>query len=645
VGDTGTLSALSARTEKALGVPPFIRVNGKAARDAEWNVGPFEDPARWRKRLFRYKGNIGLVCGHGILALDFDLYKPDGAVTYQLLDDAGLVPADTVRAHTGGGGLHVLLRYDPGEWHVGCGDLKDRTLSDGTRLPGGGEFKGEGGYVVVAPSIHPDTGLAYVWEDGCAPGEIPVAASAIELLSVLGHRIQGDSYSRGPGGWKAWSPGALDQTSDEAMILLLEHFDAHSPITHFEREPPWGSVTRPGKRPDGGTSATVGYVAPGLVKVWSTNWPGLGERPYTLKDLRVLAALEEPERIHVHEVDQIEFTSIQEARSRGSMWLWEDRIPAGQFVIAAGIEKLGKSTALVWVCSKLTTGELPGDFERRPLTVAYISAEDAGPEVLKPRFQAAGADPDRVWILTPGGIFSVEVLKRLEPRPDVLILDPISSFINLRVGANEHGEIAVRQALAPFHELAVNEGVTVIGIRHGRKSGPGDNPLDMVLGSKAWTAAARALLIFAPDREHGDRPGGLIFGRGNLAAPSSGLRYRLDQVPVVYDEAVVRPSTGELVTEGLANLFVPEGTASITLDEALGPKSQATERVNAEAFLLAQLVDGEEHLASELLTLAEDAGIALRTLQNARSKLRLLVRREGFGRGSKVWWKLPAENA
>ncbi len=123
----------------------------------------------------------------------------------------------------------------------------------------------------------------------------------------------------------------------------------------------------------------------------------------------------------------------------------------------------------------------------------------------------------------------------------------------------------------------------------------------MVMGSKAWAAAARALLLFTPDRENENRQGGLIYTRGNLAAPTAGLRYRLDQKVVRFDKAIPRPSTGELVTEGVVNLFVPEGATGISLDEALGPKDQATSRLESEAFLLARLADREEHLLSELI--------------------------------------------
>ena len=78
------------------------------------------------------------------------------------------------------------------------------------------------------------------------------------------------------------------------------------------------------------------------------------------------------------------------------------------------------------MCARLTTGDLPGDYESRPLTVAYISAEDDSARILKPRFQAAGADDHRYYLLTAGGVFSFAELKALDPRPDVVVFDPIS---------------------------------------------------------------------------------------------------------------------------------------------------------------------------------------------------------------------------
>jgi hypothetical protein len=326
------------------------------------------------------------------------------------------------------------------------------------------------------------------------------------------------------------------------------------------------------------------------------------------------------------------------------LWLWEERVPACQLVLAAGQEKLGKSSALVWVCSRLTTGDLPGDFEGHPMAVAYISAEDDSTHVLKPRFVAAGADPDRYLLLATGEPFTFDELRDLDPRPGVVVFDPISAFIELRRGSRENDEIAIRQALLDFQQLATSEGITVIGVRHTKKGPAGDNALDAVLGSKAWVATPRALLMFTPDREHEERRGGLIFTHGNLAVPSPPLRYRLDERTVPLDRPLARPSTGEIITQTNVVMFVAEpGPVGITLDEALGSRSEAASRAEAELFLADVLDDREEHLAADVIAESVTAGITPSTLQRATRKLQVLKRREGFGKGSQIWWKLPTE--
>jgi Bifunctional DNA primase/polymerase, N-terminal len=56
---------------------------------------------------------------------------------------------ETLTQITGSGGLHLFFRRPPGK------------LSK-AGLPAGLEYKDRGGYVVAAPSIHPDTGECYV---------------------------------------------------------------------------------------------------------------------------------------------------------------------------------------------------------------------------------------------------------------------------------------------------------------------------------------------------------------------------------------------------------------------------------------------------------------------------------------------------
>lgn len=99
--------------------------------------------------------NIGLALGprSGCFAIDVDP-RNGGAETLDALQrQHGKLP-ETVMAMTGGGGQHYLFRWD------------------GRQLPGklgpGVDVKGDGGYIVVEPSMH-FSGVHYAWEGSCDP--------------------------------------------------------------------------------------------------------------------------------------------------------------------------------------------------------------------------------------------------------------------------------------------------------------------------------------------------------------------------------------------------------------------------------------------------------------------------------------------
>lgn len=101
--------------------------------------------------------NIGIACrASGLVVLDVDPRHGGDDALFELERELGALP-DTLRALTGGGGLHVLFKH-PGV------ELRGEIAS-------GVEIK-DAGYIVASPSVHP-SGRAYVWE--IAPGEGPLA--------------------------------------------------------------------------------------------------------------------------------------------------------------------------------------------------------------------------------------------------------------------------------------------------------------------------------------------------------------------------------------------------------------------------------------------------------------------------------------
>lgn len=101
--------------------------------------------------------NIGINAGaSGIIVIDFDTAKEGfagGDLLAQLLQEC-----PTRTQQTGTDGFHLVYRMPPG--------MKLGNSPGG--LPFGVDVRGHGGYIVVAPSIHPN-GKRYAWLDPNAP--------------------------------------------------------------------------------------------------------------------------------------------------------------------------------------------------------------------------------------------------------------------------------------------------------------------------------------------------------------------------------------------------------------------------------------------------------------------------------------------
>jgi hypothetical protein len=113
--------------------------------------------------------NVGIATGEGLLVVDIDPRHGGSESLDALRDELGAWP-DTVEALTGGGGRHIYFAAPEGQ-----------TVKNSAGLLGAGlDVRGDGGYVVAAPSNHA-TGGAYSWEassdptDGVPLAEIPAA--------------------------------------------------------------------------------------------------------------------------------------------------------------------------------------------------------------------------------------------------------------------------------------------------------------------------------------------------------------------------------------------------------------------------------------------------------------------------------------
>lgn len=103
--------------------------------------------------------NIGLNVGRsGLVCVDVDPRHDGDATWSELVSELGEEVSRTVASATGGGGSHFLYRRNG----------KHVRSVDGALGPGV-DTKSEGGYIVLPPSVHPDTGRAYAWVPGASP--------------------------------------------------------------------------------------------------------------------------------------------------------------------------------------------------------------------------------------------------------------------------------------------------------------------------------------------------------------------------------------------------------------------------------------------------------------------------------------------
>ena len=117
--------------------------------------------------------NVGIATGGGLVVIDVDPRHGGDDGLVDLRRTLGDLP-DTVECLTGSGGRHIYVSVSEG--------VVVRN-SAGTLAPGV-DIRGEGGYVVAAPSVH-TSGRSYAWEASSRPDEVDVAPMPAAWLEAI----------------------------------------------------------------------------------------------------------------------------------------------------------------------------------------------------------------------------------------------------------------------------------------------------------------------------------------------------------------------------------------------------------------------------------------------------------------------------
>jgi putative DNA primase/helicase len=318
-------------------------------------------------------------------------------------------------------------------------------------------------------------------------------------------------------------------------------------------------------------------------------------------------------------------------------WLWPGWLPQGKLTLLAGSPGTGKTTLALSLAALVSHGGTwpDGSACSRTGDVLMWSGEDDPADTLVPRLIAAGANLERVHIVS-GRTDEHGDIQPFDPSTDIpllserfaemggaalLIVDPIVSAVS----GDAHRANDVRRNLQALVDMAGSYGCAVLGISHFAKGTKGSSPAERVIGSQAFVALARMVLVAGKDEAAERRI--LARAKSNIAPDDGGISYTLEQIETDGIEA------SRVVWGGMI-----EGTAREILGEVEQDDDEKTGQDEAQEFL-ESILSGGAMRTREIKADADGAGFNWKMMQRAGSKLGVEKRKLGMKEG---WeWALP----
>lgn len=321
-------------------------------------------------------------------------------------------------------------------------------------------------------------------------------------------------------------------------------------------------------------------------------------------------------------------------------WLWDGRVAVGTLALLAGREGIGKSTLAYTLVADITKGNLDGQFKGKPRSVIIVATEDSWEFTIVPRLMAAGADltkvfnieptdPDEFGIRLPRDVHELaDIAKELDTA--LILLDPLMSRVDNKLDTHKDSE--VRQALEPLVRMGIESDASIMGLIHVNKSGATD-PLSTLMGSRAFSAVARAVLYVVEDANDTSIK---IMGQ-----PKNNLgRSDLPDKTYTLKQVTVGEFDGETITSVQLNWQNDRAPNEHREHVNAKPKSKKDQ---AESWLEGFL-DGEEKVpVNTIKENGELLGFDYKTLQRALKALGGESFREGGPGNGTYYWKLAAD--
>lgn len=448
-----------------------VPLNGKIPLIKEWTLNASTDIDTIQGWFHEYpEANIGIATGEqsGVFVLDVDGEQGETSIR-DIESTFGKLP-ETYEVETSRG-RHLYFLQPAGT------KTKSQASGEiGAKL----DVRGDGGQVVAPPSIHPETKKRY-----SILRNVEVAVAPDWLLKLV-------SVSRRKNIAESLIPDKIRKGNRNAAMTRIA-----------------GQLRR-----NGASAQEM------LAFMQQSNRhrfvPQLSEAE--LITIATSIAKKDPARCLIDgKTNDAEFvvSGANEGKDEPVTWRWPLFIPRGMLVGWGGDPGLGKSTMAYTIAAAISKGAaLPGDDGLEtyaPSTVVILSAEDDKNKTIKPRLRVAGADMERVKIISaltntaspvsfPQHLTQLAELVR-ETQAALVLVDPLDAFLGEDVDSHKNAE--VRRAIMPLAQIAENTNCTIIILGHLNKSSQ-SSAMYRFGGSIAFTAAPRACFAFARS-EDGDK--------------------------------------------------------------------------------------------------------------------------------------------
>jgi hypothetical protein len=412
--------------------------------------------------------NIGIPTGavSGLVALDVDRKGGGEHAIAALEDDYSPLP-DTAQDRTGGGGRHIFFKH-PG--------VEVRNRQNPNPLRPGLDVRGDGGYVLVPPSLHA-SGKRYEWSDA-AGGEIASLPPWLraELVTANGTRPR-----EAPAGKVAEGNrhGALVALAGRMRRVGSPQAEIEAALHAFNR-----ANCNPPK-----SDAEIRKIAADIPKRYPAA-PG-NEEPQKLAGQSCADLFRE-------EIKPME-------------WTIEGLLPKGLYLLAdkekGGKTYLGLQTALALAEGR---GVFVNSSEFRPKNPGKTHYFDLEMDkaTFKERLHLLNANPahlhrvtrfEKLGRLTGTGIDEISDLLDREPA-DLIVLDTLTAATLAGApGADRNVWRAEYEELARVRDLAHQRNITALVLHHTNRTKT-PNVFDTIAGTRARVGATDGNFVIGRKR-------------------------------------------------------------------------------------------------------------------------------------------------